>query len=112
MWFKNLHLLRLGSDFSVTPEALHDALESKPFLGCNKEQREASGWVSPFGRNSEQLLLVAGDYMLLTLAHQERMLPASVVREELDERVADIELKEDRKVSNREKKDLREQIEF
>jgi recombination associated protein RdgC len=112
MWFKNLHLLRLGSDFSVTPEELHDALESKPFLGCNKEQREASGWVSPFGRNSEQMLLVSGNYMLLTLAHQERMLPASVIREELDERVADIELKEDRKISNREKKDLREQIEF
>lgn len=112
MWFKNLYLLRLGSDFSITPDALHDALASKPFLGCNKEQHEASGWVSPFGRDSEPLLLVSGNYLLLTLAQQERLLPASVVREALDERIADIELKESRKVSNREKKELREQIEF
>lgn len=112
MWFKNLYLLRLGDGFAMSPDTLHEALERKPFLGCNKEQREASGWVSPFGRHSEQLLLVAGSYMLLTLAHQERLLPASVVREELDERIADIEAKEDRKISSREKKDLREQIEF
>ncbi len=112
MWFKNLYLLRLSNDFAVTPDDLHAALESKPFLGCNKEQREASGWVSPFGRNSEQMLLVADGYLLLTMAHQERMLPSSVIREELDERVADIESKEERKVSTREKKDMREQIEF
>jgi recombination associated protein RdgC len=112
MWFKNLYLLRLGNDFTLTPEDLHDALESKPFMGCNKEQREATGWVSPFGRNSEQLVHAINGYMLLTIAHQERMLPASVVREELDERVAQMEEKESRKVGSREKKDLREQIEF
>ncbi|MEN9500873.1 MAG: hypothetical protein RI964_158 [Pseudomonadota bacterium] len=112
MWFKNLYLLRLSQDFVLTPEDLHAALEQKPFLGCNKEQREASGWVSPFGRDSQQYVHIAQGYMLLTMAHQERLLPASVIREELDERVADLQLKESRKVSNREKKDLREQIEF
>lgn len=112
MWFKNLYLLRLSSDFSLDPEALQETLASKPFLGCGKDQREASGWVSPFGRHSEQLIHAANGYVLLTMAQQERMLPASVVREELEERVAELEAKEARKLSNREKKDLREQIEF
>lgn len=112
MWFKNLYLLRLSSDFTLTPEALHEALESKPFLGCGNELREASGWVSPFGRNSEQLVLAANDCMLLTLAHQEKMLPASVIREELDAVVAEIEEKESRKMGKREKQDLRDEIEF
>lgn len=112
MWFKNLYLLRLGADFTITPEELHEALESKPFLGCGKELREASGWVSPLGRNSEQLVHVANGYMLLTLAHQEKMLPASVIREELDATVAEIEDKEGRKVGKREKQDLRDEIEF
>jgi recombination associated protein RdgC len=112
MWFKNLYLLQLSRDFVLTPEELHDALESKPFLGCNKEQREAIGWVSPFGRNSEQLVHVVDGYMLFTVAHQERMLPSSVIREELDERVALLQDKENRKVGSREKKDMREQIEF
>ena len=112
MWFKNLYLLRLGQDFKTTPDELHDALGQKPFLGCNKEQREASGWVSPLGRESDQYVHAANGYLLLTMAHQERLLPSSVIREELDERVAELQLKESRKVSSREKKDLREQIEF
>ena len=112
MWFKNLYLLRLSSDFAITPEELHEALESKPFLGCGNELREASGWVSPFGRNSEQLVHPANGCLLLTLAHQEKMLPASVIREELDTLVAEIEEKEARKVGKREKQDLRDEIEF
>ncbi|OQW99589.1 MAG: recombination-associated protein rdgC [Thiothrix lacustris] len=112
MWFKNLYLLRLSSDFTITPEELHEALESKPFLGCGNELREASGWVSPFGRNNEQLVLATNGCLLVTLAHQEKMLPASVIREELDTVVADIEEKEARKVSKREKQDLRDDIEF
>jgi recombination associated protein RdgC len=112
MWFKNLYLLQLSPDFTLTPEDLHTALEAKPFMGCGKEQRESIGWVPPLGRHSEQLVHVANGYMLLTIAHQERMLPSSVIREELDERVALLEDKESRKVSNCEKKDMREQIEF
>ena len=37
----------MASDFSVSPEELHDALASKPFLGCGKDQRESLGWVPP-----------------------------------------------------------------
>lgn len=39
-------------------------------------------------------------------------MPSSVVREELDERVAELEAKESRKIGSKEKKELREQIEF
>lgn len=112
MWFKNLYCLQLPADFSLDSEVLAEALASKPFLGCNKEQREATGFVSPFGRNSDERLLEANGYRLVTLAHQERLLPSSVVREELDERVAELEAKESRKIGSKEKKELREQIEF
>ncbi|MBJ6610854.1 MAG: recombination-associated protein RdgC [Candidatus Thiothrix moscowensis] len=112
MWFKNLYLLRFSSEFAMSPEELHDALSSRPFLGCGKELREASGWVSPLGRNSEQLVHAANGYILLTLAHQEKMLPASVIREELEATVAEIEEKEGRKLGKREKQDLRDEIEF
>ncbi len=112
MWFKNLYLLRLSPDFSLSIEDLEASLERRPFLGCNKEQREAMGWISPFGRDNVQYVHASNGYWLFTMAHQERLLPSSVIREELDERVAELQLKESRKLSNREKKDLREQIEF
>lgn len=112
MWFKNLYLYKLQQDFPLSAEELHERLEMRPFAGCSKEQRESSGWVPPLGRQSEVLAHGSNGYLLLTMAHQERMLPSSVIREELDERVAEIEDRDSRKVSSREKKDLREQIEF
>lgn len=114
MWFKNLYLLKLPNDFELTYSDLSEQLATKPFQPCGAEQRESMGWVSPFGQTSEELILAADgeQFLLVTMAHQERLLPASVVKEELDERVFQIQETEDRKVSNREKKDLREQIEF
>lgn len=47
---------------------------------------------------------------LLSALRQERLLPESVVKEEVDERVADIEAEEGRKVTRREKTALKEQV--
>lgn len=114
MWFKNLTVFSLNNVETITPEELHEQLTTKLFKPCNNDQRESIGWVSPFGQTSEELILVAdaGQQICITMAHQERLLPASVVKEALDERVQQIQDEEDRKVSNKEKKEMREQIEF
>ncbi len=112
MWFKNLYLYKLQQAFPLTAEALHEQLTARSFIGCLKDQRESSGWVAPLGRPSESLVHAANGYIWVTMAHQERMLPSSVVKEELDERVGDLQERENRKLSSREKKDMREQIEF
>ena len=110
MWFKNLYVLSLKV-FDTTAEQLDESLRTKPFVEVGNEQRESAGFIAPV-RGNESLVHAANGCILLTLAHQERMLPESVVREELDKAVAAIESKESRKVGNEEKKDLREQIEF
>ncbi|MCK5895489.1 MAG: recombination-associated protein RdgC [Cocleimonas sp.] len=112
MWFKNLYLFKLNSELSHSAETLHEALGKKAFIPCSAGQRESIGWTSPLGKNSESLTHAANGYILITMARQEKILPASVIREELEERVDDIQRKENRKVSQREKKDLREEIEF
>ena len=112
MWFKNLYLYKLQQAFPLSAEELQEKLEARPFAPCGKDQRESMGWAPPMGRQSEALVHSVNGFILLTMAHQERMLPASVIREELDERVAEIEEREGRKLGSREKKDMREQIEF
>ena len=64
------------------------------------------------GRNTKALLHQSSNRILMQAQLQSRILPASVVRDSLNERVDDIEQKEDRKVSAREKKELREDIEL
>ncbi len=112
MWFKNLYLYRLQDAFPLMPEALHERLSLKPFVPCTSEQRESVGWVPPLGREAEAMVHAVNGYMLLSMAHQERMLPASVIKDELEERVALLQARDARKVGSKEKKELREQIEF
>ncbi len=111
MWFKNLYLYEFEKEFDQDADSLHEALSKKPFTECSATQRESMGWVPPLGKNSEAYSHAANNFILLTMARQERLLPASVVREALQERVADLQERENRKVGSKEKKELAERIE-
>ena len=111
MWFKNLYLYQFEKEFDQDADSLHEALSKKPFTECSATQRESMGWVPPLGKYSEAYSHSANNFILLTMARQERLLPASVVREELQERVADLQERENRKVGSKEKKELTERIE-
>ncbi len=111
MWFKNLYLYEFEKEFEQDADSLHEALSKKPFTECSATQRESMGWVPPLGKNSEAYSHAANNFILLTMARQERLLPASVVREALQERVADLQERENRKVGSKEKKELAERIE-
>ncbi len=115
MFFKNLTIYRPRNDVKsmlLQSSELEESLKQKAFKPCHSEQRESIGWIPPLGRGTTSLHHMANGHLLLTMAHQERLLPASVVKEELDERVADIQEREGRKVGSKEKKELREQVEF
>ena len=111
MWFKNLYLYEFEKEFDQDADSLHEALSKKPFTECSATQRESMGWIPPLGKNSEAYSHAANNFILLTMARQERLLPASVVREALQERVADLQERENRKVGSKEKKELAERIE-
>lgn len=110
MWFKNLYLFKFEKDFTLNAEELHEELLKKPFTPCSATQRESMGWVSPVGSGSS-LTHASNRNILITMARQERLLPAVVVKETLQEKIEEIENQENRKVSSREKKELREDIE-
>lgn len=118
MWFKNIYILQFEKPLNLLEhgtyhdaEALHEALSKKPFTDCTATQRESMGFVTPLGKNAESFTHKSGNFILLTMARQERMLPASVIREELQERVEAIQDAESRKVGSKEKKELTTRIE-
>lgn len=96
----------------VRPEITEEELSKKRFSECLSTQRESIGFIPVMGRNTKALLHQSSNRILMQAQLQSRILPASVVRDSLNERVDDIEQKEDRKVSAREKKELREDIEL
>lgn len=110
MWFRNLHLYRLTKDFELNPEELATKLEEKRFQACGRQAEESLGWVSPIHRSKEYLVHAAGGCILICLRREQKVIPASAVKEALEERVNAIEEDTGRKVFSKEKQSLKEDI--
>jgi recombination associated protein RdgC len=110
MWFKNIRAYRLTKPFDLSPEALAEKLTPRGFVPCGKSQAAAIGWVAPLGEQSEELVHAAAGRILLKLKREEKLLPSTVVREQLDEKVAAIESEQGRKVYRKERLNLKDEI--
>ncbi|MEH6515706.1 MAG: recombination-associated protein RdgC [Halioglobus sp.] len=110
MWFKNVRAYRLTQPFTQTPEQLGEQLQQRGFVPCTPSQPMSMGWVPPVGGEEAALVHAADGRFLLKLKREEKLLPSTVVREQLEERVAEIEQQEARKVYRKERLDLKDEI--
>lgn len=110
MWFKNIRAYRLTSPFALTPEQLGEQLSQRLFQPCAKSQALSMGWVPPLGGEEGELVHAAAGRMLLKLKREEKLLPSTVVREQLEEKVAAIEADQARKVYRKERLTLKDEI--
>lgn len=112
MWFKNIHIFRFLRPFTLTGEALHEQLTQNAFQPCGKMDMVSIGWVPPLGRDSESLVHSANNCIIFTTRKEEKILPGSVVRDFINEKIEEIETQQMRKVRKREKDEIREQVLF
>ncbi|MCW8889789.1 MAG: recombination-associated protein RdgC, partial [Sedimenticola sp.] len=110
MWFKNLHLFKLLTPFEYTPEALHEQLLERSARGCGTLELSTLGWQPPLGRGAELLTHAVGKCTMICARREERVLPASVVRELLADKVAEIEESEGRKVRRKEQEEIKDEL--
>ncbi|GAB2798868.1 recombination-associated protein RdgC [Halomonas shantousis] len=109
MWFKTLHLYRLHSDAVALP-LLEAALPGMAFRPVGPTESRRMGWAPPAGRHGEQLVHEINGQRLLTALRQERLLPGSVVKDEVEERAAEKESTLGRPLYRAEKQTLKEQV--
>lgn len=110
MWFKHLHLYRIHEQQLLSPEQMAVILDEQRAKPLGNADARRIGWAAPAGRlGGGQLIHEIQGHRLISALRQERMLPASVVKEEVDEQVAEIEASEGRKVTRKEKTALKEQ---
>ncbi|CAM3309853.1 recombination-associated protein RdgC [Halomonas lysinitropha] len=110
MWFRNLNLYRLHDAPQLDAAALGQVLGEQAFRPLGGSEARRMGWTPPAGRAGTQLFHELQGHLLLTAQRQERILPASVVREEVDERAEAIETSEGRKLRRQERLTLKEQV--
>jgi DNA recombination-dependent growth factor C len=110
LWFRNAIVYRFEPTPGFTPEHLSEALSEHPFTPCGSQELSRSGWSAPVSEADEMLVFSSNGFMLINLLQEERILPGSVVREALDERVALIEAEQSRKVYRKEKLQLKDEV--
>ncbi len=110
MWFKAASLFQFIDEFTMTPEALEEALATKAYEPVNRRQLLSYGWVPPMGDDSEQLVHTASGFMLLKARREERILPASVIADHMAERIQKLEHTLERKIRGKEKLDIRDNV--
>lgn len=110
MWFRNLQLYRLIEPFDRTPESLHELLAAHAFRPCAGLDTHSLGWVAPAGREASALAHAAGGRIMLCLRREDRLLPAAVVREHVEEKAEAIAAAESRSVGRKERQRLRDEV--
>ena len=110
MWFRNLRAYRMTRGLSMTAEELENRLAQRAFRPCTPAQPLAVGWVPALGEGSAALVHAAGGRQLLCLRREEKILPPSVVRDLLKERIDAIEAQQGRKVYRKERLSLKDEV--
>ncbi|KMT66524.1 recombination-associated protein RdgC [Catenovulum maritimum] len=110
MWFKNIFFYQFSQAFEFTAEQIEEKLQEFSFKPCGKTELQSQGWAPALTPKANTLTHTAGDYTLVCLKKQEKVLPASVVKEILDEKISEIEAAEGRKVKGKEKQVMKEEL--
>ena len=111
MWFKNLTIFRLTETFSLSAEELEEKLSALAFRPCGSHDEFSLGWVSPVGKDAPLVHSANGFFMICT-KKEERVLPASVLAEMLQEKITEQEEEQGRKLSKKERTALKDELIF
>jgi recombination associated protein RdgC len=112
MWFKNLLIYRFTKPFELTPEQVEERLHDQAFKPCSSQEPSTLGWVKPLGQQGSELIHTNNGCIMVCSQRQDKVLPAAVVKDALEEKILSIREDEDRVPSRKERVDLKEQLVF
>jgi recombination associated protein RdgC len=108
MWFRNLQIYRLPKDWAATVSEIDEQLSRHVLPGCKNSESQSAGWVPPCENGT--LVHSVNRQWLLALGVEQKLLPASVVKQFAKDRAKEIEEREGRKPGRKEMRELRERI--
>ena len=108
MWFKNLQIYRLTAPWTLTSDQLERQLAPHAFMPCSSIDMQTQGWVSP--RDNGMLAHTVNRQILLQLAIEKKLLPASVINQVSKERAAELEEQQGFKPGRKQMKEIKEQV--
>jgi recombination associated protein RdgC len=110
MFFRNLTFFRFPTSLAKAFAELDARLEDCRLKPVGPSELMSRGFVSPFGRDEPAMSHRVFDAIWITLGGEDRLLPSSVVNDELGKRLAAMEEKEGRKLGGRARKRVKEDL--
>lgn len=108
MWFKNLVIYRLPADWSVSAAALEEKLATRPLQPCSPFEMLSRGWVAP--SSTGQLVHTVNQQHLIALGVNQKLLPASIIRQVTLERAEALAQENGFPVGRRQMRDLKMRV--
>lgn len=105
--FRNVQFFRLNGDWPDSEQAVSEKLDGSAFRPCGPLTERSSGWVPIDSGNGETLARRVNGADLIKLRSQSRVLPASVINEELETRLDDYRARMNENPSASEKRRLK-----
>ena len=109
MWFKNLSLIKINPGVELDVQKLNELISLQTFVPCMSSEMESFGWIPP-RKDSDLLVWGRGKNMFLTLRHEKKLLPASVITQVAKARAAAIMENEGRTPGRKEMKEIKEDV--
>jgi recombination associated protein RdgC len=110
MWFRNLTMFRFSAAVAKTLKSLEADLGEKRLRPCGPIELATRGFISPYGRAEDVLVHRVSKFALITVGGEDKLLPNSVINEELSTRLQTLAEKTGRRVGSRERKRLKEEV--
>ncbi|MFT4925709.1 MAG: recombination associated protein RdgC [Phenylobacterium sp.] len=110
MWFSNIYFFKFTQPFELSQEDLEESLEALKFTPCGTLDLFKFGWTSAMGNKTDAFTHFGNGNILLRAKREEKILPASVIKDLLEEKIANIEKAESRPVKKKEKEQMKEDI--
>ncbi|HDL3874182.1 TPA: recombination-associated protein RdgC, partial [Mannheimia haemolytica] len=109
VWFKNVMIYKLTGELALESNSLNELQQETRFTPCSQHDMSKFGWATPL-TGSDLLHFSQANQFLLISHKEDKLLPANVVKAETEQRIAELEEKEARKLKKTEKQAVKDQI--
>ena len=108
MWFRNLIVYRLPADWNLSASGLEEQLGKRPLQACGPFDMVSKGWVAP--SSTGRLVHGVNQQLLIALGVNQKLLPASIIRQEAATRAQEMAESQGFPVGRRQMRELKMRV--